>query len=219
MEGLLEEERRHTQDLQKRLDAALKAAADRDAEFNAKLADAAAVASNKEAKLKEQILSLENELRRLPHTASEVADIQCAVYGIMSSEAEEIRKILDEERAEAEEFRRRHAERADRLLERRLELLKRAGGNIEDMTRRALIDRPEDPRTVRLRRELEELKREDERKVALYEDEISHLKAALADMANEKKRVSEKTMDITQLQLEIQSLREKLQSREKELMQ
>ena len=45
------------------------------------------------------------------------------------------------------------------LLERRREMLKRAGNNIEDMTRKALRERPEDPRTAQLRKELEELRR------------------------------------------------------------
>ena len=67
--------------------------------------------------------------------------------------------MLDREKAEFETIRKRYAERADRLQERRHELLKRSGANIEDMTRRALVNRPEDPRTAQLRRDLEDLRR------------------------------------------------------------
>ena len=49
-------------------------------------------------KLREQVHSLEDELRRLPQTASEVADIQAAVYSIMTSEAEELAAIIEAEK-------------------------------------------------------------------------------------------------------------------------
>ena len=121
-------------------------------------------------KLKEQVTTLEDELRRLPQAASEVADIQAAMFSAMTSEAEELQKMLEEEKREADEFRKRHQDRADRLLERRRNLLKRAGSNIEEMTRKALIERPEDPRTAQYRKELEELRRVSERKAFEYED-------------------------------------------------
>ena len=105
------------------------------------------------AKLREQIAALEDELRRLPQTASEVADIQAAVYSIMTGEAEELAALIELEKKEVDEFRRRHQERADRLLERRRTLLKKAGTNIEEMTKRALVSRPEDPRMARLVKE------------------------------------------------------------------
>ena len=95
-----------------------------------------------EEKLREQVSALEDELRRLPQTASEVADIQAAMYSVMTAEAEELAALMEAEKKEADDFRRRHEERADRLLERRRMLLKRAGSNIEDMTRPALVERP-----------------------------------------------------------------------------
>ena len=55
-------------------------------------------------KLREQVHSLEDELRRLPQTASEVADIQAAVYSIMTSEAEELAAIIEAEKKDADEF-------------------------------------------------------------------------------------------------------------------
>ena len=218
LEGLLEEERRHTADLQSRLDAALKGAAERENALNGKIVDGAKEASARESKLREQVVALENELRRLPQTASEIADVQSAVYSIMTEEAEALRKTIERERAEAEEFRRRHQEREDRLLDRRRELLKKAGSNIEEMTRRSLIERPEDPRTALLRKELEETKRLDEKKALEYESRIRELSEKLKIRETESMRQAAAMKDVSQLRQEVQTLSEKLHVREKELM-
>ena len=218
LEGLLEEERRHTADLQSRLDQALKSGAERENALNGKILADAKEASARESKLREQVSALENELRRLPQTASEIASIQAAVYSIMTDEAEEIARIIEAEKAEAEEFRRRHQERADKLLDRRRELLKRAGTNIEDMTRRALIERPEDPRTSLLRNELEESRRQTEKIRFEYEGKIRELTEKLKARETETLRNAAQMRDVAQLQLEVQTLSERLHVREKELM-
>ena len=235
LEGLLEEERRHTAQLQERLDEssrnaseAAKAAREREESLKS---EAAAVreelaktegslkdAVAREEKCADQIKSLEDELRRLPQAASEVADIQAAVYSIMSGETEELAKIIEREKAEFEEIRKRHAERVDRLQERRHELLKRSGANIEEMTRKALLNRPEDPRTAQLRRDLEELRRTHERAMLDSTEKIRVLSEKLRRTQDEGKRVVEGMKDVTQLQAEVQSLRELLQSREKDLV-
>ncbi len=218
LEQLLETERRHATELQSRMDAALKASADREAAAQAKLIEQVKEASAREGKLREQVVALENELRRLPQSASEIAAVQTAVYSIMTSEAEELRKLQELERAEADEFRRRHQERADRLLERRRDLLRRAGANIEDMTRKALIERPEDPRTAQLRKELDELRRTSERKAIEAEHEIMSLNEKLRLRQAEQSRTLEGMKDVTQLRAEVQALQEKLRLREQELM-
>ena len=218
LEGLLEEERRHTADLQSRLDQALKSGAERENALNGKILADAKESSARESKLREQVSALENELRRLPQTASEIASIQAAVYSIMTDEAEEIARIIEAEKAEAEEFRRRHQERADKLLDRRRELLKRAGTNIEDMTRRALIERPEDPRTSLLRNELEEARRQTEKIRFEYEGRIRELTEKLKARETETLRNAAQMRDVAQLQLEVQTLSERLHVREKELM-
>lgn len=200
LEGLLSEERRHTGDLQTRLDAALTDAADR------------------EAKLRDQLHALEDELRRLPQAASEVADIQAAVYSIMTGEAEELGRIIEAEKREFEAFKQRHLERADHLLERRREMLKRAGANIEDMTRRALRDRPEDPRTTQLRKELDDLRRASEAERLEGESKVRELTVQLRERKAEEARLAENMKDVTQLRAEVESLREQLQLREKELV-
>ena len=235
LEGLLEEERRHTAQLQERLDEssrnaseAAKAAREREESLKS---EAAAVreelakaegslkdAVAREEKCADQIKSLEDELRRLPQAASEVADIQAAVYSIMSGETEELAKIIEQEKAEFEEIRKRHAERVDRLQERRHELLKRSGANIEEMTRKALLNRPEDPRTAQLRRELEELRRTHERAALDSTDRIRVLTEKLRRTQDEGKRAAEGMKDVTQLQAEVQNLRELLQTREKDLV-
>ena len=235
LEGLLGEERRHTTELQGRLDESLRKASesskaaketenalrseiangkDQLAKFEGALKDAA----DRENKYVEQVKSLEDELRRLPQAASEVADIQAAVYSIMTEEGKALEAAIDREKAEFEESRKRHAERVDRLQERRRELLKRSGANLEDMTRRALLNRPEDPRTVQLRRDLEELRRTHEHAMLDNADRVRTLSEQLRRLQDEGKRVAEGMKDVTQLQAEVQTLRELLQSREKELV-
>ena len=235
LEGLLEEERRHTAQLQEKLDEssrnaseAAKAAREREeslksetvavreelAKAEGSLKDAVA----REGKCADQIKSLEDELRRLPQAASEVADIQAAVYSIMSGETEELAKIIEREKTEFEEIKKRHAERVDRLQERRHELLRRSGANIEEMTRKALLDRPEDPRTAQLRRELEELRRTHERATLDSAERIRVLTEKLRRTQDEGKRAAEGMKDVTQLQAEVQNLRELLQTREKDLV-
>ena len=235
LEGLLAEERRHTGDLQTRLDAALKDAAERRAQVEVSAAEVARVtkaseraaaeaeralkdAADREAKLRDQVHALEDELRRLPQAASEVADIQAAVYSIMTGEAEELGRILEAEKREFEAFKQRHLERADHLLERRREMLKRAGTNIEDMTRKALRDRPEDPRTAQLRKELDDLRRTHEMERLESESKVRELTTQLRERKAEEARLAENMKDVTQLRAEVETLREQLQTREKELV-
>lgn len=170
-------------------------------------------------KLREQVHSLEDELRRLPQTASEVADIQAAVYSIMTSEAEELAAIIEAEKKDADEFRRRHEERADKLLDRRRMLLKRAGSNIEDMTRRALVERPEDPRMARMRKEYDAFRQHSEKMALESERKIRELSDQLRTSRAETARVAEGMRDITQLRAEIEDLKARLQLREKELLE
>ena len=242
LEGLLAEERRHTADLQQRVDESLSNAAgaaresaermaqlsgeinDREARIRELEASVSAKesamkdAADRESKHVEQIRHLEDELRRLPQAASEVADIQAAVFAIMSGESEEIAKLIELEKREFEEFRKRHLERVDRLLERRRELLRRSGANIEEMTRKALIERPEDPRTVQLRSELDELRRLHERMMRDNERKIGELNSRLRLRQTEEARAGENLKDVTQLRAEVQALKEQLQLREKDLL-
>ena len=235
LEGLLAEERRHTADLQARLDAAAekasamkKAAAEADARHEAearesaercrKLEEGLKDATDRENKYVEQVAHLEDELRRLPQAASEVADIQAAMYSMMKGEAEELGGMIEEEKREFEAFKQRFQARNDRLVERRRELLKRAGPNIEDMTRRSLLERPEDPRTAQLRKELDEARRTNERQMLAAEAQIKELSAKLRERQAAEARTAEGLKDVTQLRQEVQALREKLQSREKELV-
>ncbi len=169
-------------------------------------------------KLSEQVVALENELKRLPQAASEVADIQAAVFKIMQDESLEIANLIEKEKNEFEETKRRYFERADRLTERRRELLKRSGASLEDMTRKALIDHPEDPRTARLRHDYEELQRVHEQSVQDYERKLTLLNEDLKRSQTDALRESQGLKDITQLQAEAQQLREILQRTEQELI-
>ena len=223
-ERLAEEESR-TRSLQGRLDEAeanvqgLRTAASSDRERLSNFESALKEATDRENKYLEQVHHLEDELRRLPQAASEVADIQAAVYSIMTGEAEELGRILDVEKREFEEFKRRHADRLEKLAERRRELVKRAGANIEDMTRKALVNRPEDPRTTQLRKDLEDLRRVHDHAMLDKDRRIADLEKRLRDVAQNESRAVEGLKDITQLRQEAQTLREQLQLREKELIE
>jgi len=242
LEGLLEEERRHTADLQKRIDetsknasAAAKAAMESEAALKERLSAAEERASkseeraakleaglrdaaDRENKYEEQVKHLEDELRRLPQAASEVADIQVAVFSILKSEAEELSRAAEVEKREFEELKKRYSERADRLQERRREILKRSGENIEEMTRKALHERPMDPRTVQLRKELEELRRASERQRVESEARVRELEALLNRRKAEESRDAEGLKDVTQLRQELEAVREQLRTREKDLL-
>ena len=228
LEGLLEEERRHTADLQRRLDETIKSSADARSELISKnealvaqrdvYAGEIREANARVEKLSEQVVALEDELKRLPAAASEIADTQAAVFKIMPDEISELDGVIAGEQAEFEEFRRRHQARADRLAERRREILRRSGGNIEEMTRRALVERPEDPRTAQLRRELEELRRVHEKSVLDNEAKIRSLNDSLRREQTDRARASQDMRDVKELREEAERLREKLQLAEKELL-
>ena len=242
LEGMLAEERARVASLQGKFDESSKTASEqrneiarlegeikngaerekameeRIADANAKFEQAARDAVDREMKLNEQISALEDELRRLPQAASEVADIQAAMFGLMAKEAEEINAVLSVEKAEAEEFRKRSEARCDRLLERRREILKMSGANIEEMTRKSLIERPEDPRTAQLRRELDELRRADEKKTLDAMARIRDLESALKERDADSRRIEAEKSDVAQLRGEISQLREQLRSRERELL-
>ena len=235
LEGLLDEERRHTADLQARLDEssrkasdAAKAAVMRENALRAEVAAAQDLvvkhesalkdAADRENKYIEQVQALEDELRRLPQAASEVADIQAAVYSIITGEAEDLTRIIDAEKREFEELKQRYTARADKLLERRHELLKRSGYNIEDMTRKALLNRPEDPRTVQLRKEFDEFRRAHDHLVLDKDEKIRELSEQLRLSKADGKRAEAGMKDVTQLRHELEQLHERLQTREKELL-
>ena len=169
-------------------------------------------------KLTEQVVALEDELKRLPAAASEVADIQAAVFKIMQDELSEIMAAIELEKTEFEEMRKRHADRLERLAERRREILKRGGSNIGEMTRKALMERPEDPRTARLRKELEELQRVHEKAMLDSDTKVRRLTEQLRARDAEESRSRERMKDITQLRAEVQQLNEKLQRTEKDLL-
>lgn len=218
LEGLLEEERRHTADLQKRMDDAAQSAALREQELQNKLLAEAKDANSREAKMREQIVALETELRRLPETASEIANIQAAVYGLITSEASDIDAVLEAEKKELADYKQRAEARLDRLLQRRRDLIKQAGADPDEMTRRALANRPEDPRTAQLREELKTLQQANEKSKRLYEARIQEMTNDFKRRQDEMMRQAESVKDVAQLRAEAQELREKLQLREQELV-
>ena len=196
------------------LEGRLSSSCERAEKLEAALKDA----TDRENKYVEHVAHLEDELRRLPQEAREVADIRAAVYSIIRDESEELAAQLDAEKREFEAYRQRYQTRSDRLLERRRELIRRTGSNIEDMIRKALMERPEDPRTTQLRKELDELRWKRDRELAEAADREKRLSEELRSRKADEARAAEGMKDVTQLRQEVQSLREQLQLREKELL-
>jgi len=166
-----------------------------------------------------EALELTAEIQRLPPTAMEAADVRAAVYQLMVEEAEDLAKALEDEKREAEAARQRASKRADRLLARRQELLRRIGTSADDMTRRALHAHPEDPRLVNLRREYDALKILQERAAIEAEQQIRDLTQRCRVASSEADRLRAQLADTASLVRQLQEVRERLSFREKELME
>ena len=185
----------------------------------AKAQEAVSAARANEAEYEAKILSLSDEIKRLPPTARLAADAQAAVYALMKEEADELAAALEAENREAEALRQYRRQRTERLLARRQELLKHIGTDAEDMTRRALLAHPDDPRTTQLRQELDALRILQEKTALDSEQKIRDLSAKLRERDTEVKRLQQQTGDLTVVYRQLQETREKLQRREKELME
>ena len=98
------------------------------------------------------------------------------------------------------------------------EILRRIGTDAEDMTRRALLAHPDDPRTTQLRQELDALRILQEKTMLDSEQKIRDLSARLRERDTEVKRLQQQAGDLTAVYRQLQDTREKLQRREKELV-
>ena len=185
----------------------------------AKAQEAVSAARASEAEYEAKVLSLSDEIRRLPPTARLAADAQAAMYALMKEEADELAAALEAENREAEALRQYRRQRTERLLARRQEILKHIGTDAEDMTRRALLAHPDDPRTMQLRQELDALRILQEKTTLDSEQKIRDLSAKLRERDTEVKRLQRQTGDLTAVYRQLQETREKLQRREKELME
>lgn len=182
-------------------------------------ADLFSSAQASEEAYENRIRALSEELRRMPPTAQLAADAQAAMYALMKDEAEELAAALEAETKEIEALRQYRRERSERLLARRQEILRRIGSDAEDMTRRALKAYPEDPRTVHLRQELDAMRIVVEKNAQASNDRIAELTEKLRTRDLEASRLREQAADVTALYRQLQDTREKLQLRERELME
>ncbi len=206
----------------KDLDELTAAKAARENEMAAERAEAQkALAASKanESKYEGRIQELSDELKRLPATARLAADAQAAVYTLMKDEEDDIAAGIENETRELDELRRLHQARRERLIARRQEILKRIGTDAEDMTRRALMAHPEDPRTAHMRQELEALRLLQEKAAVESDRKVRDLSAKLRERDTEVKRLQQQAADTTVLYRQLQEVRERLQRREKELME
>ena len=185
----------------------------------AKAQQAISAARANEEEYEARILSLSDEIKRLPPTARLAADAQAAVYALMKEEADELAAAIEAENRETEALRQYRQKRTERLLTRRQEILKHIGTDAEDMTRRALREHPDDPRTKQLRQELDALRILQEKTALESEQKIRDLSAKLRERETEVKRLEQQTGDLTAVYRQLQETREKLQRREKELME
>ena len=206
----------------KDLDELAAAKAARETELTAERAEAQqALAASKanETKYEGRIQELSDELKRLPATARLAADAQAAVYTLMKDEADDIAAGIEAETRELDELRTIHQARRERLIARRQEILKRIGTDAEDMTRRALLAHPEDPRTAHMRQELEALRLLQEKAATESDRKVRDLSAKLRERDAEVKRLVQQAADVTVIYRQLQDAREKLMLREKELME
>lgn len=180
---------------------------------------ALAVSKADAAKYEGRVRELSEELDRLPPTARLAADAQAAVYTLMKDEADDIAASIEAESREFDERRRIHQARRERLAVRRQEILKRIGADAEDMTRRALIAHPEDPRTAQMRQELEALRLLQEKAAAESDRKVRDLAAKLRERDSEINRLRQQVSDTTVLYRQLQEARERLMRREKELVE
>ena len=195
-------------------------AARSEAEAQVEAARTEAAAAKEQARTAEaETLALSNEIKRLPPNAQAAADMEAAVYALLQDEAEALARMLETEKREADEAQKRWRTRAERLLARRQELLRRIGTDADDMKRRALIAHPEDPRTTNLRRELDALRLLNEKTARESEMRLRDLTQKLSEKTVEADRLRQMVGDVTALSRQIQELRQKLQQREKELME
>ncbi len=169
--------------------------------------------------LENKIRELSDELKRMPPTAHLAADAQTALYALMRDEADDLQATLEAEKKEMEEAQLYWRKRSERLIARRQELLKWVGEDAASMTRRALNVYPEDPRTVYLRQELDALRMLQERSAAEMEQQIRDLSGKLRDKEAEVRRLTQQTSDVAVLYRQLRETNERLQLREKELME
>ena len=181
--------------------------------------DAAAAAQQKARAAEAETLVLSDEIKRLPQNAQEAANMEAAVYALLNEEAEALAKTLAAEKRDAEQAQQRWRERSERLLARRQELLRRIGTSADDMKRRALREHPEDPRTVNLRRELDAQRILSEKAAREADVRLRDLAAQLRERTTEVERLRQQVRDGAVLMRQIQDLRERLQQREKELLE
>ena len=204
------------------LDELAAAKAARESEMAAECAETqqALVASKANVtKCEVRIQELSDELKRLPASARLAADAQAAVYTLMKEEADDIAAGIEDETRELDELRRIHQARRERLISRRQEILKRIGTDTEDMTRRALKMYPEDPRLVHMRQEVDALRLLQEKSAVESDRKVRDLSAKLRERDAEVKRLQQQAADTTVIYRQLQEVRERLQRREKELME
>ena len=166
---------------------------------------------------KRETLTLESEIRRLPSNAKEAADMEAAVYLLMRGEADDLERMMEAEKIEAEAAQKRWRERAEKLAARRVEILKKIGDDAKDMKQRALRMNPVDPRTSQIRQELDALRIIAERNAHESGMRIKDLTRSLNERTTEVKRLAAQVEDVKSLQEQIRVLREKLQDKEREL--
>ena len=166
---------------------------------------------------KRETLTLESEIKRLPSNAREAADMEAAVYWLMRGEADDLERMLAEEKQAAEAAQKRWRERSEKLVARRVEILKKIGDDAKDMKQRALRMNPVDPRTAQVKQELDALRIVAERNAHESGMRIKDLTRLLNEKTTEVKRLSVQVEDVKRLQEQIRELREKLQMRDREL--
>lgn len=197
-------------------EAEARAAKEKAREHEAAFVELLTDANARDNEYQSRIALLEKTSAQTPEETARFFADQSAVYELLKSEADELAKSLEMERAHAEQMKEWGA-RQQSLAERRQALLKHLGNSPGEMTRRSVREQPSDPQTARLRAEFENLRVTRQREQLLAEERDRDLQAKLRVFEAENARLQEMAVDGEKVSRRVQELEDLLRRREHEL--
>ena len=105
------------------------------------------------------IAQLEENLAKLPMTIDEASKKEAFVQAMLKTEAEEMGRRMELERAEFEDQKKSYVDRINRMLGRRREMLKRSGADPSMIPETFAAETSEAPQIAKLKKELEDVRR------------------------------------------------------------
>ena len=198
-------------------EAEARAAEEKAREHEAAFVELLTDANARDNEYQNRIALLEKTSAQTPEETARFFADQSAVYELLKSEADELAKSLEMERAHAEQMKEWGVARQQSLAERRQALLKHLGSSPGEMTRRSVREQPSDPQTARLRAEFENLRVTRQREQLLAEERDRDLQAKLRVFEAENARLQGMAVDGEKVSRRVQELEDVLRRREHEL--